>query len=319
MYIILVTSVWFFITTLESSAVKIAVTGLTGFLGHYVAKKLFARDVRIQALIRSASNTLHLKDYERKISFVQGDMTDKETLKKFVQGSDIVIHMAYERDGASFHEATNKNIKRFVEANLLSSIELLDVSKQAGIKQFVFISSCAVYGHIFPAIKLDELHPLMPDSNYGAYKASAEAFCHSYFMSKAFDTTIFRPVGIYGINPHLAHSAWYNIIKDVKHGVNVEVSGGGKVVHVEDVAKSVDSVISNKDASGKIYNLVDFYIDNMSIARIAKEICASESNISGTPKQPIHTIDNTQSKTLGVRYAGMEGLRGYIQELIDRV
>lgn len=298
---------------------KIAITGLTGFLGHYVAKKLFERDVQIQALIRNTSNTLHLQDYQKKITFIQGDMTDKETLKKFVQGADVVIHMAYERDGASFHEAANMDIKRFVEANLLGSIELLDASKQAGIKQFIFISSCAVYGHIFPHIKLDELHSLIPDSNYGAYKASVEAFCHAYFMSKAFDTAIFRSVGIYGINPHLAHSAWYNIVKDIKHGINVEVSGGGKVVHVEDVAQAIDLAIGNKEASGKIYNLVDFYIDNMTVAGIARELCGSRSIICGTPKQPIHTIDNTQSRALGVRYAGMEGLKGYIQELINRV
>src|SRR5574337_1849709 len=298
---------------------KIAITGLTGFLGHYVAKKLFERDVHIRSLIRNTSNILHLQEYQKKITFHKGDLTDKETLKKFVQGADVVIHMAYERNGATFHEAANKDIKRFVEANLLGSIELLDASKQAGIKQFIFISSCAVYGRIYPHIKLDELHPLIPDSNYGAYKASVEAFCHSYFMSKAFDITIFRPVGIYGINPHLAHSAWYNIVKDIKHGVNVEVSGGGKVVHVEDVAQAVDLAIGNKEASGKIYNLVDFYVDNMTVAGIARELCGSRSIICGTPKQPIHTIDNTQSKTLGVRYAGMEGLRRYIQELMNCV
>ncbi|MCC7212695.1 MAG: NAD(P)-dependent oxidoreductase [Candidatus Brocadia sp.] len=299
--------------------VKIAITGLTGFLGHYVAKKLFARDVAIQSLIRTTSNILHLKDFEKKITFIKGDMTDKEDLKKFVHGADVVIHMAYERNGASFHESANRDVKRFVEVNLLGSVELLDASKAVGVKQFIFISSCAVYGHIFPHMKLDELHPLVPDSNYGAYKASVEAFCHSYFLSKAFGTTIFRPVGIYGINPHLAHSAWYNIIKDIKHGINVEVSGGGKVVHVEDVAQAIELTIGNKEASGKIYNLVDFYIDNMGIARMAKEVCASKSNISGTPKQPIHAIDNTQSKALGVRYAGMEGLKGYIQELINLV
>lgn len=299
--------------------VKIAITGLTGFLGHYVAKKLFERDVSIQSLIRTTSNILHLKDYEKKITFIKGDMTDKEDLKKFVHGADVVIHMAYERNGASFHEAANRDVKRFVEANLLASVELLDASKAVGVKQFIFISSCAVYGHIFPHMKLDEFHPLMPDSNYGAYKASVEAFCHSYFISKAFDTTIFRPVGIYGINPHLAHSAWYNIVKDIKHGVNVEVSGGGKVVHVEDVAQAINLAIGNKGAAGKIYNLSDFYVDNMSVAHMAKDICASKSNISGTPRQPVHTIDNTQSQTSGIRYAGMQGLKQYLQELINRV
>lgn len=41
---------------------KIAITGLSGFLGHYVAKKLFERDVYIKALVRRTSNTSHLKD-----------------------------------------------------------------------------------------------------------------------------------------------------------------------------------------------------------------------------------------------------------------
>ncbi|MCR4321864.1 MAG: NAD(P)-dependent oxidoreductase, partial [Candidatus Brocadiaceae bacterium] len=284
-----------------------------------VAKRLFERDVHIQALIRNTSNTLHLQDYQKKITLIQGNLTDKEVLGKFVQGAEVVIHMAYERNGATFHEAANRDIKRFVEANLLGSIELLDASKQAGVKQFIFISSCAVYGRIFPNIQLNELHPLMPDSNYGAYKASVEAFCHAYYLSKTFHTTIFRPVGIYGINPHLAHSAWYNIVKDIKHGCNVEVSDGGKVVHVEDVVQAIDLAIGDKEAAGKIYNLVDFYVDNMSIARMAKDICASKSNISGTPMQPIHTIENTQSRVLGVHYAGDEGLRRYIQELTHRI
>jgi nucleoside-diphosphate-sugar epimerase len=295
---------------------KIAITGLSGFLGHYVAKKLFERDVHIKALVRRSSNTSHLKDYEEKITFVQGDLADKKGLREFVKGADVVIHMAYERNGAGFHEAANRDFKRFLDVNLSGSLELLNASKQHGVKQFIFISSCAVYGYIFSNIRLDELHPLIPDSNYGAYKAAVEAFCHSYFMSKSINTTIFRPVGIYGVNPNLAHSDWYDLIKNIKDGVDVEVVGGGKVVHVADVAQAIDLAIDKKKASGKVYNLVDFYVDNMSVAKMARELSVSKSNINGTPKQPVNTIDNTQSKTLGVHYAGTKGLRRYIQELI---
>ncbi|MFQ5964896.1 MAG: NAD-dependent epimerase/dehydratase family protein [Candidatus Scalinduaceae bacterium] len=298
---------------------KIAITGLSGFLGHYVAKKLFERDVNIQALVRSTSNTAHLKDYEEKIAFVQGDLGNKKGLREFVKGADVVIHMAYERNGAGFHEAANKNLEKFLDVNLLGSLELLDASKQHGIRQFIFISSCAVYGYIFSNIRLNELHPLIPDSNYGAYKAAVEAFCHSHFMSKGINTTMFRPVGIYGVDPHITQSEWYDLIKDIKNGVDVEVSGGGKVVYVEDVAQAIDLAIDKKEASGKIYNLVDFYIDNMSVARMTKAICSSKSNIRGTPRKPINTIDNTRSKMLGVRYAGTEGLRQYIQELVKLI
>ena len=281
---------------------KIAITGLSGFLGHYVTKKLFERGVQIQALVRSNSNISHLNEYKEKITFVQGDLGDKEALKKFVQGADIVIHMAYERNGAGFHDSASKDIRQLLDVNLTGSLELLDAAKQHGVQQFIFTSSCAVYGHIFPDIKLDEQHPLMPDSNYGAYKAAVEAFCHSYFLSKSINTTMFRPVGIYGIDPKLAHSEWYDLIKNIKNGVDVEVVGGGKIVDVEDVAHAIDLAIDNKDAFGKVYNLSDFYIDNLSIAKIAKEICGSKSKISGTPKQPVNTIENTESKELGVHY-----------------
>ena len=298
---------------------KIAITGLSGFLGHYVAKKLFERDVQMQALVRSTSNVSHLNGYEEKITFVQGDLGDKESLEKFVQGADIVIHMAYERNGAGFHASANKDIRQLLDVNLSGSLELLDAAKQHGVKQFIFTSSCAVYGYIFPDIKLDEQHPLMPDSSYGAYKAAVEAFCHSYFLSKSINTTMFRPVGIYGIDPNLAHSEWYDLIKNIKNGVDVEVVGGGKIVDVKDVAHAIDAAIENRDAFGKVYNLSDFYIDNLSIAEMAKAICGSKSKISGTPKQPKNTIDNTKSKKLGVRYAGTEDLRQYIKGLIEVV
>jgi len=298
---------------------KIAITGLSGFLGHYVAKKLLERDVQMRALVRSTSSISHLNVYEEKITFVQGDLGDKETLKKFVQGADIVIHMAYERNGAGFRDSANNDFRQLVDVNLSGSLELLDAAKEHGVKQFIFTSSCAVYGYIFPDIKLNEQHPLVPNSNYGAYKAAVEAFCHSYFLSKSINTTMFRPVGIYGIDPKLVHSEWYDLIKNIKNGVDVEVVGGGKIVDVTDVAYAIVSAIENKDAFGKVYNLSDFYIDNMSIAEIAKEICNSKSKISGMPKQPKNTIDNTESKKLGVRYMGTDGLRQYIQELIGLV
>jgi len=47
---------------------KIAITGLSGFLGYYVAKKLFEKDVEIQALVRTTSDTSHLNDTKRRLS-----------------------------------------------------------------------------------------------------------------------------------------------------------------------------------------------------------------------------------------------------------
>lgn len=57
----------------------------------------------------------------------------------------------------------------------------------------------------------------------------------------------------------------------------------------------------------------------MTIAKMAKEIYDSKSSINGAPKQPKNTIDSTESRKLGVHYAGTEGLRQYIQELVELI
>ena len=70
---------------------KIAITGLSGFLGHYVAKKLFERDVHIQALVRSTSNTSHLKDYENALLINSEGRYPRQTInriKRIIDGCD---------------------------------------------------------------------------------------------------------------------------------------------------------------------------------------------------------------------------------------
>jgi len=57
----------------------------------------------------------------------------------------------------------------------------------------------------------------------------------------------------------------------------------------------------------------------MSIAQMAREICGTRSVISGSPKQPVHTMDNAHSKKLGVHYPGIEGVKRYMKELVELV
>ncbi len=61
-------------------------------------------------------------------------------------------------------------------------------------------------------------------------------------------------------------------MEDSESRVDGGVVGGGKIVDVTDVAHAIDSSIDNKDAFGKVYNLSDFYVDNLTIAEMLKEM-----------------------------------------------
>ncbi len=64
--------------------------------------------------------------------------------------------------------------------NLLGTLELIEASIAAGVKRFIFVSTCAVHEKILDDRPLDEAHPLWPLTHYGAHKAAIEKFVHSY-------------------------------------------------------------------------------------------------------------------------------------------
>lgn len=296
----------------------IAITGITGFLGFYLAKHFVNNDdIYIKALVRMKSSLEHLKCFGENITFVQGELCEAESLNELLDGADAVIHAAFDRQNGSFYESGLDDKEEFLQTNLMGSYKLLEQAREEGVKKFIFISSCAVFGAIDKGLPLDEKHPLMPDSLYGAYKASIEALCHAYFLRKELETVIFRPVAIYGKHPKINRSRWYNLINDIKNGQDVEVTGGGKIVHVEDVVKAIDLAIINEKAAGNVYALVDFFIDNMGIANIAKEIYASKSKISGANKFVKNIMCNEKANQLGVKFKGNSGLRKYISDLMQ--
>ncbi len=291
----------------------IAITGATGFIGCYIMRALFnMKGIEIKALARENADLNVLNEFSEKTTIVKGDLADKNSLAELVEGADAVIHGAYYSKNRAFLGAGNEDREVFLRTNVLGSHNLLELSKKAGVKRFIFISSCAVFGAIDPALPLNEKHPLMPDSVYGAYKASVESLCHAYYLSEGMETVIFRPVGVYGKKNQIEQSRWYNLIQDIKAGKDVNVSGGGKVVHALDVVQAILLALEKQDAVGNVYALVDFFIDNMGVARMCRDIFGSTSEISGEPKTPKNFMLNEKVKELGVNLKGKAGLKEYI-------
>ncbi|MCG2691563.1 NAD-dependent epimerase/dehydratase family protein, partial [Microgenomates group bacterium] len=79
--------------------------------------------------------------------------------------------------------------------NVIGTFNLLEAGKKAGIKQFIFSSSAAVYGD--PAsLPINETHPTRPISAYGLSKLTGELYCHQYRSD--FKTSVFRFSKVYG-------------------------------------------------------------------------------------------------------------------------
>ena len=110
----------------------IFVTGGTGFVGPRVVHALRERDQPVRALVRDpgghSATTLAAWGAE----LVQGDMTDRESLRRAVEGSEAVVHLVAIRQGSA------DQFRRVMEEG---TRELVAAAKEAGVKRFVLMSA----------------------------------------------------------------------------------------------------------------------------------------------------------------------------------
>jgi len=145
---------------------KIAVTGGSGKLGRSVVKRLSAEGHDVLNLDRTGERSpglavVDLKDYGQVVDVVLG-MDDRHT------GFDAIVHLgAIPAPGLAPDAATFHN-------NMLSTYNVFQAARRAGIKKVVYASSETVLGLPFdidpPYIPVDEEYPARPESTYSLVK-----------------------------------------------------------------------------------------------------------------------------------------------------
>jgi nucleoside-diphosphate-sugar epimerase len=255
----------------------IALTGATGFLGRYTAAALRQKGHRVRALVRSAAP--RRQDEPIADEWQVGDQYDPQAQSELVAGADAVIQVAI--DWAALNQGPIANFER----NVLGSLRLLEAARQAGVRQFLFVSSLDVYHEILSDRSLDETHPTWPASIYGAYKAAVELHLKAYHTTHAMNTSAWRPATMYGINPQPQKSLWFDLVKTIRAGGEVSTDEDGMLVHVEDVAEALALAVGDESVAGQFYNLVDCGLEWQEVAEITRELTGSAAVIQNRPSR----------------------------------
>ena len=168
------------------------------------------------------------------------DIRDVEL--KDLEGFDAVVHLA----GLSNDPLGNLNPKLTEEINYLASVKIAKLAKEAGVKRFIFSSSCSNYG-AGGEDWLDEKSNFNPVTPYGVSKVKVEQEV-SQLADDNFSPTFLRNATAYGVSPRLRFDLVLNNLVAwafTKGLVYIKSDGTPwrPIVHIEDISRAFIAVL----------------------------------------------------------------------------
>ena len=179
---------------------KALVTGGAGYIGSVLVRLLLEKgyDVRvIDNLSFGGESIVDLLNHDR-FEFIKGDMRNRDDLEKAVEGVDFIAHLA-----AIVGDPACKKFPDEARAiNLEGSKNLYDIANLAGVKKFVFASTCSNYGKMDdPNAFVNEESKLSPVSLYAETKVETEKHLLGQPKSNDCKPTCLRFSTVYGLSP----------------------------------------------------------------------------------------------------------------------
>lgn len=264
---------------------QVLVTGGAGYVGAVLVPKLLDQGYRVKVLdlfIYGQHVLDPVKDHPN-LEQVKGDIRDRALLERVMAGCDAVIHLACISNDPSFEldPALGKSI------NYDAFPGLVDTSKDAGVRRFVYASSSSVYGLKDEENVTEEL-ALRPLTDYSKYKA----LCEEVLLKKrepGFVPLILRPATVAGYSPRMRLDLIVNILTN--HAVNnrqIKVFGGEQKrpnIHIEDVTDLYVRSLEWPDEAidGKVFNAGFENHTVMEIANIVRGGVGEDVHITTVP------------------------------------
>lgn len=299
---------------------KVLVTGGAGYVGAVLVPKLLAQgyQVKVLDLYMYGRHTLDSVKDDPNLEQVTGDIRDRALLDRITPGCDAVIHLACISNDPSFEldPELGKSI------NYDSFPGLVDVSKDSGVRRFVYASSSSVYGLREETDVTEEL-ALLPLTDYSKYKA----LCEDILLKKretGFVPLILRPATVCGYSPRLRLDLTVNILTN--HAVNnkrITVFGGQQMrpnIHIQDVTDLYVKSLEWQDEAidGEVFNAGYENRKVIEIAETVRSAVGQDVDVVTTPtddNRSYHISSEKIHRKLG--FLPQNTIGGAVHDLVE--
>jgi UDP-glucose 4-epimerase len=297
---------------------KILVTGGAGFIGSHIVEHFSGNaDIVVLDNLRTG-NKAKIQGFDAE--FVEGDIQDRDLVRKCMENVDYVFHLAAM---VSVPESMDNPIES-VDINAKGTLILLEEAAKANVKKLCLSTTCAIYGDDPEFPKLETMNPC-PKSPYAVTKLDAEYYCKIFAENGWLNTACLRYFNVFGPrqDPDSAYAAAIPIFTSkAVENQDLFVYGDGEqtrdFVYVKDVV-GANIHLAESDATG-VYNVG--YGKQTTINSIAKKILSvtkSKSKIiykperAGDIKHSLASIDKLLSTGYELKSNFDEGLKETIK------
>lgn len=243
---------------------RILLTGGSGYLGSVLTRKLLTNEHHVKILDNFLFGKGSLKDIQenKKLELVTGDIRDLSVVGKSLKNIDAVIHLA----SIVGTQSAELDSKVSTEINFMATRNIAELCKIYKIKQFIFASTCSVYG-AQPDRLIAENSEVDPMDSYGLSKFQSErAILQTYDYP-----TILRLGTLFGASHRMRFDLAINLfIAQAMNKEKLTVFGGEQwrpFLHVDDAAEAFSFAVENKMEG--TYNVV---WKNLTINQMAKDV-----------------------------------------------
>ncbi|RZK38362.1 MAG: NAD-dependent epimerase/dehydratase family protein [Pedobacter sp.] len=211
------------------------VCGAGGFIGGHLVNRLKQEGYWVRGVDLKENEYGNMNADE----FIVGDLREASVAKQAVEGVDEVYQLAADMGGAGYI-FTGDNDAHVMHNSALCNLNVLDASKDAGVKKIFYSSSACMYPEHNqldpdnPKCSEESAYPAAPDSEYGWEKLFSERLYFAYQRNFGLDVkvarfhNIFGPMGTWKGGKEKAPAAMCRKVIEAADGGEIEVWGDGK-------------------------------------------------------------------------------------------
>ncbi len=263
---------------------KVLVTGGAGYIGSVLVRQLLNKGytVRVIDSLKFGGDALYDVMLNPNFEFMRGDIRNAEDVSKALEGIDAIAHLA----AIVGDPACKKFSEEAKEVNWDASVALFEAAEKAGVKKFVFASTCSNYGKMpDPDSFVTEDSPLNPVSLYAELKVKFEKFLLEEKKNSLMCSTSLRFSTVYGFSPRIRFDLTVN-----EFTRNAAIHGEQEIwgpqfwrpyCHVEDLARAVVLVMESPEEKvrANVFN-VGSTEENYNKGMIIGEVCKVVPNVT---------------------------------------